>query len=179
MMYEHAVTSAGELSEIVGTPHPVVIDKVKKELGEFERKWLAKSPFCVLSTSAADGSCDVSPRGDPAGFALVLDDTTIAIPDRLGNRRVDSWRNVLSNPQVGLVFMIPGVNETLRINGRATLVRDGEFFDRMALKGRRPALALIVRTDEVFLHCSNALRRSGVWDPESWDEDTSELKVTY
>ncbi|MDT0446577.1 MSMEG_1061 family FMN-dependent PPOX-type flavoprotein [Streptomyces johnsoniae] len=162
------ITSDAEITELLGTPHPVVIDKVRPDIGEFERLWLAHSPFCMIATSAADGSCDVSPRGDPPGFAQVLDPTTVVIPDRPGNRRADGWRNVLANPRVGTVFMVPGLGEVLRINGTAELVRDAPFFERLALDGVLPRLALVIRTQEVYFHCSRALTRGGVWRPESW-----------
>ncbi|WP_129842546.1 MSMEG_1061 family FMN-dependent PPOX-type flavoprotein [Streptomyces sp. RFCAC02] len=162
------ISSEGELDALLGTPHPVVIDKVRPDLGESERDWIARSPLCMVATSAPDGTCDVSPRGDPPGFVQVLDATTLALPDRRGNRRADNWRNVLGNPHVGLVFLIPGVGETLRVNGTAELVRDAPFFDRLALAGDPPQLALVVRTQEVFLHCSRSLTRAGVWRPGTW-----------
>ncbi|MGW7516131.1 MSMEG_1061 family FMN-dependent PPOX-type flavoprotein [Streptomyces sp. NPDC054796] len=165
------VTSEAELSALVGEPHPIVIDKVTSRLGDVEQRWLRSSPFVFLGTSADDGTCDVSPKGDPAGFVEILDDRTIAIPDRPGNRRVDGWRNLLTNPHLGLIALVPGQGMTLRVNGRARLVRDAPFFDRLALDGRPPALALLLRTDEVYFHCSRALTRSGVWNPETWDPD--------
>src|SRR5690606_12632019 len=113
----------------------------------------------------------VSPKGDPPGFTLVLDDSTIAIPDRRGNRRFDGFRNVLANPHVGLVYLIPGRGDTLRINGRARLLRDAPFFDEMAVRGKRPALALLVEVEEVFHHCAKAFLRSSLWRPETWRPD--------
>ncbi|MEV0084985.1 pyridoxamine 5'-phosphate oxidase family protein [Saccharopolyspora sp. NPDC050642] len=165
------ITSVDELREIVGEPLQRVADKARPGLHELDRQWLAASPFCLIATSAADGTCDVSPKGDPAGFTLALDDRTIAIPDRLGNRRVDGFRNVLSNPHVGLIYFIPGRGDTLRINGRARLVRDAPFFDEMVVKGHRPALALVVEIDEVFHHCSKAFLRSALWKSETWEPD--------
>jgi uncharacterized protein len=132
---------------------------------------LAASPFCLVATAGADGTCDVSPKGDPPGFTLVLDDTTIAIPERPGNRRVDGFGNVLTNPHVGLLFMVPGRGDTLGINGRARLVREPPFFDRMVVKGHRPLLALVVDIEEVFYHCSKAFLRSALWRSETWDPD--------
>jgi uncharacterized protein len=157
------VTTHDELQELLGEPMSLVIDKVHATLHEVDKEWLAGSPFCMVATSAADGSCDVSPKGDPAGFALVLDDSTIAIPERPGNRRVDSFHNVIDNPNVGLIFLQPGRGETLRINGRATVVREAEFFDRMVVKGHRPVLAMVVEIDEIFFHCSKAFLRSKLW----------------
>ncbi|MER7546044.1 pyridoxamine 5'-phosphate oxidase family protein [Actinomadura sp.] len=163
------ITSAEELRELLGAPMRRAIDKERVTLHAWDREWLARSPFCLISTSDADGNCDVSPKGDPPGFVRVLDDTTIAIPDRPGNRRADGFMNVLSNPHVGLIFLVPGRGETLRINGRATLVRDAPFFDDMIVKGHRPALALIVDIEQIFFHCAKALMRSKLWKPETWD----------
>ncbi|MEU6265029.1 pyridoxamine 5'-phosphate oxidase family protein [Saccharopolyspora shandongensis] len=165
------ITSVDELREIVGEPLQRVADKARPGLHELDRQWLAASPFCLIATAAADGTCDVSPKGDPAGFTLALDDRTIAIPDRPGNRRADGFRNVLSNPHVGLIYFIPGRGDTLRINGRARLVRDAPFFDEMVVKGKRPALALVVEIDEVFHHCSKAFLRSALWKSETWEPD--------
>ncbi|MFT5463117.1 MAG: PPOX class probable FMN-dependent enzyme, partial [Planctomycetota bacterium] len=158
-----------ELREILGPVSDRARSKERTRLHAIDRQWLAASPFCLLATSASDGTCDVSPKGDPAGFALVLDDTTIALPERLGNRRADSFHNVFENPHVGLIFMIPGRGDSLRINGTATLVRDAEFFDQLVVKGHRPALALVIEIEQVFYHCSKAFLRSGLWEPESWD----------
>ncbi len=162
------VADAAQLRGLVGSPTQRVAEKVRTSLHDIDRAWLAASPFCLIATSAADGSCDVSPKGDPPGFVHVLDDRTIAIPDRPGNRRVDGFHNVLSNPQVGLIFLVPGRNDTLRINGGAQLVSDAPFFDDMVVKGHRPQLVLVVRVEEVFSHCSKAFMRSTLWDPESW-----------
>lgn len=162
------ITSAEELRELAGAANPAVYRKATPVLGPFEREWLAHSPFCLLSTASADGTCDVSPRGDPPGFTLVLDERTIALPDRPGNRRLDSWLNVLSNPHVGLLFLIPGRGDTLRINGRAALVRDEPWFDEMVVRGQRPQLALRVRIEEAYFHCAKSFLRAGVWRPETW-----------
>jgi len=165
------VDDAAQLAALVGAPTKIAAEKVRTSLHEIDRIWLAASPFCLIATAAADGSCDVSPKGDPAGFVHVIDDRTIAIPDRPGNRRVDGFHNVLENPQVGLIFLVPGRNDTLRINGHAQLVSEAPFFDDMVVKGHRPALALVVRVDEVFSHCSKAFLRSTFWEPASWTPD--------
>jgi len=166
------VTSDEELTELLGgTPKGAVVDKVRTALQETHRDWLAASPFCLVATADAEGNCDVSPKGDPPGFARVLDDTTIAIPERPGNRRADGFRNVLSNPHVGLIFLVPGRSDTLRINGRARLVRDAPFFDDMVVKGHRPRLALVVEIDQIFFHCAKAFMRSKLWQPETWDPE--------
>jgi hypothetical protein len=165
------ITTPGELTELVGEPVPRVADKVRGSLHDVDRAWLARSPFCLIATAGPDGSCDVSPKGDPPGFTLVLDDTTIVVPDRPGNRRVDGFRNVLGNPHVGLLYLVPGRGDTLRINGRARLLRDAPFFDRLVVKGNRPALALLVEVEEVFYHCSKAFLRSKLWQADSWRPD--------
>jgi len=165
------ITSAEELRAYVGEPMPRVVQKERPRLHERDREWLAASPFCLIATSDAAGNCDVSPKGDPAGFTYVVDDSTIAIPDRPGNRRVDGFLNVLENPHVGLIFLIPGRAETLRINGRAQLVREAPYLDEMVVKGHRPKLALVVEIDTIFHHCAKAFMRSKLWKPETWNPD--------
>ncbi|MER6328116.1 MSMEG_1061 family FMN-dependent PPOX-type flavoprotein [Streptomyces sp. NPDC001034] len=162
------ITSEEELRGLIGEPNPVVFGKATRLLGEFERAWIRHTPLVLIATAALDGTCDVSPKGDPPGFVRVLDDSTLALPDRPGNRRLDSWRNVLQNPHVGLVFVIPGRGDTLRVNGRARLVRSPALLDGMVVKGNRPRLALLVDVDEAYFHCAKSFMRAGVWDPESW-----------
>ncbi|GAA3137464.1 pyridoxamine 5'-phosphate oxidase family protein [Planomonospora alba] len=165
------IGSESELRELLGEVMPRAVTKERTRLHERDRQWLANSPFCLVATSDADGNCDVSPKGDPAGFVRVLDDTTIAIPDRPGNRRADGFVNVLANPHVGLIFLVPGRNETLRINGRARLVREAPFFDEMIVKGHRPRLALVVEIEQIFFHCAKAFLRSELWRPGTWTPD--------
>jgi PPOX class probable FMN-dependent enzyme len=167
----HEVRSEAELRELIGSPAPRTRDKARPELHRHDREWLERSPFCLIATSAADGSCDVSPKGDPPGFTKVLDDTTIAIPDRAGNRRADGFVNLLANPQIGLIFLVPGRGDTLRINGRARIVADAPFFDDMVVAGNRPRLAVVVEVQEVFFHCSKAFLRSQLWRSQTWDPD--------
>lgn len=168
------ITSGDELTELLGgDPVKRVAEKVRPNLHELDRTWLAQSPLCLVATSDADGRCDVSPKGDPRGFALVVDDTTIVLPERPGNRRADGFRNVLANPHVGLIFLIPGRGDTLRINGRATLVRDAPFFDDLIVKGHRPKVAMVVHIEEVFYHCPKAFMRSELWRPESWTPEAA------
>ncbi|SCG46016.1 pyridoxamine 5'-phosphate oxidase family protein [Micromonospora inositola] len=165
------ITSHEELRELLGTPMPRAVAKERTVLHERDRQWLAASPFCLVATAGADGSCDVSPKGDPPGFTLVLDETTIAIPERPGNRRADGYRNILDNPHVGLIYLIPGRTDTLRINGRARLVRDAPFFDDMVVKGHRPVLAVVVEIEQIFYHCAKAFLRSELWQPATWRPD--------
>jgi uncharacterized protein len=166
------ISTLEELVDLVGVPPERAATKGRPALLDIDRQWLAATPFCVLATSDADGNCDASPKGDPAGSLVhVIDDKTIAIAERPGNKRVDGYRNVLANPHVGLNFLIPGRGDTLRINGRARLVSDAPFFDEMVVKGKRPILALVVDIDDIFFHCAKAFLRSGLWDPETWDPD--------
>jgi hypothetical protein len=164
------ICSADELRELLGSPSDRAATKERSRLHEMDRVWLAASPFCVLATCDADGNCDASPKGDPAGQLVhVLDDATIAIAERPGNRRVDGYLNVLSNPHVGIVSLIPGRNETLRINGRARVLRDAPFFDDLMVKGHRPILALLVEIETIYFHCAKAFMRSSLWQPETWE----------
>jgi PPOX class probable FMN-dependent enzyme len=163
------VTDEAELRDLLGAPGEGALRKERDHLHDLDRRWLAASPFCLVATSGRDGTCDVSPKGDPPGFVRVLDDRTVAIPERPGNRRADGYRNVLSNPHVGLVCVVPGRSDTLRINGTARLVRDAPFFDDMVVRGHRPALALVVAVEQVVHHCAQAFLRSQLWQPETWD----------
>lgn len=171
MAHEQAqqVTSVEELRAIVGQPMPATANKVKDRLSDAQREWLAHSPLGFVATTDAAGRVDVSPKGDPPGFVHVIDATTIAIPERPGNRRVDGYLNVLQRPRVGTVFLIPGRGDTLRINGTARIMADAPYFDAMAVAGKRPILALEIDVDEVFFHCAKAFLRSEAWKPETWD----------
>jgi uncharacterized protein len=170
-MVEQQITSVDELVALIGVPLPRVANKVRHELHELDREWLAASPFCLVATSDETGACDVSPKGDPPGqLAYVIDDNTIALAERPGNRRADGYKNVLGNPHVGLIFLIPGRGDTLRINGRARLVSDAPFFDDMIIKGNRPILAVVVDIEEIFHHCAKAFLRSQLWRPETWGD---------
>ncbi|WP_117213570.1 pyridoxamine 5'-phosphate oxidase family protein [Allorhizocola rhizosphaerae] len=166
------ITTEAELRALLGEPKGRAVSKERTRLHEMDRLWLSRSPFCLIATSDAAGNCDVSPKGDPPGFVHVIDDTTIAIPERPGNRRADGYLNILSNPHVGTVFLIPGRGETLRINGRAHLVSDAPYFDQMIVKGHRPVLAVVVEIDQIFFHCAKAFLRSELWQPASWAPDT-------
>ncbi|MEU4327496.1 pyridoxamine 5'-phosphate oxidase family protein [Nonomuraea dietziae] len=165
------IKSEEELRELLGEVMPRAVTKERAVLHERDREWLANSPFCLIATADASGACDVSPKGDPAGFTHVIDDTTIAIPDRPGNRRADGFHNILQNPYVGLLYLVPGRGETLRINGRARLVREAPFFDELIVKGNRPKLAIVVEIEQIFFHCAKAFLRSNLWKPETWNPD--------
>ncbi|KUI06914.1 pyridoxamine 5'-phosphate oxidase [Mycolicibacterium acapulense] len=163
------VNTVDELRAVVGRPDHYVANKVKDRLSPVQRDWLAHSPLGFVATTDARGRVDVSPKGDPPGFVHVIDDTAIAIPERPGNKRVDGYLNVLQNPHVGTVFLIPGRGDTLRINGTATIVSDADYFDALTVKDKRPILALEVAVEEVFFHCAKAFLRSETWDPSTWN----------
>jgi uncharacterized protein len=163
------ISSAGELRDLLGTPSGRAVSKERTRLHAVDREWLAISPFCVIATSDAAGNCDASPKGDPAGHLVhVLDDATVAIAERPGNKRADGYLNVLANPHAGIISLVPGRNETLRINGRARLLRDAPFFDDLAVRGQRPILALLLDIEQIFFHCQKSFLRSQLWQPDSW-----------
>jgi PPOX class probable FMN-dependent enzyme len=165
----HEVTTVDELRAIVGYPNEYVAKKVKDRLSVIQQNWLAHSPLGFVATTDAQGRVDVSPKGDPPGFVHIIDDTTIAIPERPGNKRVDGYLNVLQRPHVGTVFLIPGRGDTLRINGTARIVADADYFDTMVVQGKRPILALEIDIEEVFFHCAKAFLRSDAWMPDTWN----------
>ena len=166
--FSHVITGERELREIVGSPAARAMLKERSTLDQHCRTFIARSPFLLMATAGADGRCDVSPRGDAPGFVLVLDDHRLVIPDRPGNKRLDGMRNLLTNPHVGLLFVLPGREETLRVNGRASITRDPQLLERCAAHGKTPLLAIGVEVEECFLHCAKAFRRSHLWAPEQW-----------
>ncbi|GAA1016140.1 pyridoxamine 5'-phosphate oxidase-like FMN-binding protein [Acrocarpospora pleiomorpha] len=167
------VDSEAELRKIVKEPPQAIWDKDIARIDEHARTIIAHSPFVLLATSNTDGTCDVSPRGDPAGSVLVLDDHRLVLADRPGNQRLDNLRNILRNPHAGLLFIVPGMNETLRVNGRARLVSDAPFFDDLAVRGKRPRLAILIEVEELYMHCAKAFLRSSLWKPETWPDRKS------
>ena len=169
-----AIREEPQLRALLGEPAAIVRAKVADRLNDLTRRFVDLSPFVLLATSAPDGTCDVSPRGDPPGFVRVLDERTLLLPDRPGNKLADSLRNVLRNPHVGLLFLVPGVGDTLRVNGRATLVTDEDLLAPCAVEGKVPKLGLRIEVDEVFTHCSKAFLRARLWDPDTF-VDRSEL----
>ena len=175
----HRLTSAvlsteAQLRELLGNPTAVVRQKVASRLNPLTRQFIERSPFLCLATSAVDGSCDVSPRGDPRGFVRILDDVTLLIPERPGNRLADSLRNILANPNVGLLFVIPGVGDSFRMNGRATLTTDEGLLGPCAVEGKVPRLGILVDVVEAYTQCSKAFLRSELWNPARFI-DRSEL----
>ena len=160
------ITTKEELRALVGEPSERAKGKQIDHLDPHARAFIAHSPYLLLGTSDRAGRCDVSPKGDAPGFVLVLDDHTVVVPDRPGNKRADSLMNLLENPRVGLLFLIPGMTETLRLNGTAQIVRDEALLERMAVGGKAPQLGIVVRVEEVFMHCGKASLRSHLWEPE-------------
>ncbi len=172
MRYPFASTIQSEeaLRAILGLPGARALEKEKSQLDKHFRLFLSRSPFALISTSNRTGKCDVSPRGDGPGFVKVLDERTLVIPDRPGNRRGDTLSNILENPQVGLLFMIPQIEESLRVNGKAMIVNDRSLLESLAAQGKPPQLAIAVETEEVYFQCAKAFRRSGLWNHEEWED---------
>lgn len=158
------IRTQDELREEYGQISPLAEKKVLGYLDKFCRDFIAMSPFLVLASSDRDGRADASPRGDAPGFVAILDDKTLLIPDRLGNKRVDSFGNILTTPGVGLIFLVPGINETLRVNGTASITRDAELLAPLEAQGKVPTVGLMVHVEETFFHCGKALMRSKLWD---------------
>lgn len=168
--FNDVIVSEEEIRELVGHPSELVRNKTLDRLDAHCRAFIALSPILFISTSDNQGFCDVSPRGDAPGFVHVVDDKRLIIPDRPGNRRIDSMRNLLTNPKAGLVFIIPGLEETLRINGTACITKDSERMAQMQAQGKTPLLGIGVVVEEVYVHCAKAFKRSHLWDPASWPD---------
>lgn len=169
-MDNQGVSNVGDLSElraVVGTPNPGSVNKEMPRLDELSRQFLSMSTILFISSVGTDGKADVSPRGDLPGFVKVLDDQTIAIPDRPGNRRVDTMSNILGNPSgsVGLIFLVPGVEEVMRASGRAIVSSDPTLLAEMVVGDKLPKMAVVIALEEVFFHCGKAIKRAGLWDP--------------
>jgi|SRR6476646_2803216 len=160
------VSSEERLREIIGGPSALVAAKVADRLNDLTRQFVERSPFVCVATSRPDGGLDISPRGDPAGFVRILDDRRLLIPERPGNRLADTLTNLLADPRIGLLFLIPGVGETFRVNGRAAIVDDPTLLAESAVEGRIPKLGVLVTVEEAFTHCPKALIRSDLWNPE-------------
>ncbi len=170
------IQTVEELRDLLGSPLDRAVAKERTHLHPEHVAWLQASPFCLVATSAADGTCDVSPKGDPAGkLVRVVDQQTIALAERPGNKRTDGFVNLLQNPHVGLVFLIPGRGDTLRINGTARLLRTDveppEYVDDLVVRGHHPVVICEVTIEQVFFHCAKAFLRSRLWDPDTWRPD--------
>jgi PPOX class probable FMN-dependent enzyme len=162
--FADVVESEAELRQIMGWPKQRSVDKAISELDEYCRDHIARSPFVLIASHDAAGNMDVSPKGDPAGFVRVLDDRTLLIPDRPGNRRADTFSNVLENPNIALLFLVPGRRETLRVVGTAQIVRDLALRESMEMNGKVPELLLGVTVSEAFFHCAKCIIRSNLWN---------------
>jgi uncharacterized protein len=171
---EDEICTVEELRAIYRRPGGGAVAKEHGSIGRHDRAFISHAPFVVISTSDADGRCDASPKGGPPGFVTVLEDGRVAIPDLSGNNRLDSMQNVLDNPHVALLFLVPALEETLRVNGLASLSTDVEVLTACAIGDAVPKVAVVVDPEEVYIHCGKALRRSGLWDPERWP-DTSDM----
>lgn len=169
MEFKDLVESEAQLRALMGDPvAPPVVEKTLTSLDRHCRAFVGRSPFVLIASSDSDGRMDVSPKGDAPGFVQILDENTLAIPDRPGNQRFDTFRNLFQSPRVGLIFLIPGKRETLRIGGNAQVVRDQELLESMATKNKIPSLAIVVHVDEAFFHCSKCMIRSRLWQPDHW-----------
>jgi PPOX class probable FMN-dependent enzyme len=172
--FEDEITTRAQLRSHVKEPSRKVSHKVIDHIDDICARFIASAPFAIVATRGADGWLDLSPKGDPTGFVAVLDAHTLAIPDRLGNNRVDSFENLLVHPEVGLIFLIPGIGDTLRVSGTGRIVRDGALAARLAIGDRAPNLVLVVDVAEAFLHCPKCIVRSHLWQPDHWP-DTSDV----
>jgi uncharacterized protein len=168
--FQEVITTRDRLRSIVGEPSSRVTAKVIDHIDAICSRFIAASPFIVVSTRGGDGLLDQSPKGDPAGFVAVLDGKTLAIPDRLGNRRIDTFENVLTSPAVGLLFIIPGYAYTLRVSGKASLVRDPNLQRQLAVGGQEPQLIMIVHVEQAFMHCAKSMARAKIWKPDEWPD---------
>lgn len=170
--FDSVIETRDQLRSVVAEPSELVTRKCLTSLDRHCGTFIARSPFVLLASADREGNVDVSPKGDPPGFVRILDQQTLAIPDRPGNQRADSMENILQNPKVGLIFLIPGKTETLRVSGVATIVRDPALLDSMAVRGQRPKLAIVVKVEEAFFHCSKCMIRSRLWQPDQWPDLT-------
>jgi PPOX class probable FMN-dependent enzyme len=169
MVFDETINTGERLRELIpkraGNPHA---DKATDHINQIAREFIALSPFVMIASIGADGLVDISPKGDRAGFVEVLDDKTLVIPDRLGNQRLDTFENLLTNSTIGLIFLIPGQNDTLRVAGKARIVRDAAIQERHSVNGQRPTLALVVTVEQAFMHCAKAFIRSHIWNAALW-----------
>lgn len=168
--FEEVVTDRVRLREIMGDPRGYSAQKGNDRIDAIFARFIGAAPYVIVATVGADGLPDASPKGDPAGFVLILDEKTLVIPERPGNQRLDGFQNLLANPAVALLFIIPGNTETLRVAGRGRIVRDPVLQQRLAVKGKEPLLCLVIDVEEAFMHCGKSSVRSGIWKPETWPD---------
>ena len=172
----HAIDDLAALRRIIGEPIPGLGQKNQNVISDEAREYIERAPFLVLATSDAQGNLDASPKGDGPGFCLIEDERTLVIPDRPGNKLVYGLQNILANPRVGVIFLLPGTPETVRVNGTATLTADPDLLARLAARGKPAVLAIRIHVEECFHHCAKAFIRSGLWKPESW---SPRLKISF
>ncbi len=168
--FSDVVTTENQLRELYRMPSALVAQKQRPALDQHDRTWIEASPFVLIGTTSPDGTGDVSPKGGPAGFVVVLDDHRLAIPDLAGNNLLDTITNVVNGSGIGLIFLVPGADETLRVNGRACLTTDPDVLDRCAVKDKRPRAAIGVTVTQAYMHCAKAFRRSELWNPATWPD---------
>jgi PPOX class probable FMN-dependent enzyme len=170
--FEGVVSTPSEIRQVLREPMPSIATKAIDHIDDVCRAIIGKSPFIVMASADERGYPDISPKGDPAGFVRILDDKHLAIPDRPGNRRVDTFHNLLQNPYLAIIFLIPGKGETLRVTGECRIVRDLTLRESMAVKGKVPAFAVVVHVERVLIHCPKCVVRAGLWDPDSWPDSS-------
>jgi hypothetical protein len=170
MEFSTIIRTREDLRSVLNEPSELVTRKSLDHLDKHCAKFISRAPFLVMASADADGNLDVSPKGDPAGFVKILDSRTLVVPERPGNNRADTMENILQNPKLGLIFLIPGKRETLRVSGSASIVRDEALLDSLAVDGRAPKLAIAVGVQEAFFHCSKCMIRSKLWEPAQWPD---------
>lgn len=168
MIFKEMITTDQELRSLLGTPSKNVSNKTIDYLDHHCQDYISKSPIVFLSTADSNGHCDTSPRGDAPGFVHIVDQHHFVIPERPGNKRMDSLRNIVANPHIGLIFVIPGLEETLRVNGKACIIKDSEILNKMEVNGKIPLLGIGVQVEECYIHCAKAFKRSKLWQSETW-----------
>lgn len=171
--FQGVISSLEEIRGIIGEPVPPVVAKVMDHIDAVSRAIIEKSPFVVIASATPDGYPDISPKGDPVGFVKVLDEKYLAIPDRPGNKRVDTFANLLQNPYLAILFMIPGKGETLRITGETRIVRDQALRESMAVDGRIPDFAIVMHVERILIHCPKCVVRAKLWQPEQWPNSST------
>lgn len=168
--YDEVITTRGQLREIIAEPNELVVGKTIDHIDDICRRFIAACPYIVIGTRAGDGLIDLSPKGDPAGFVHVADSKTLIIPDRLGNKRLDTFENLLINNEIGVFFMIPGYTVTLRVRGSGAIVRDATLQKQLSMNGKEPNLLLAVTVNEAFMQCAKSMARSNIWKPDNWPD---------
>ena len=176
--FDDVVTSVDQIRDVIGDPLPPMLEKVIDHIDDICRAFIEKSPFAVISSVDGDGVPDVSPKGDPCGFVRVLDEKHLAIPDRPGNRRIDTFQNLLENPQIAMIFLIPGKGETLRVRGKASIVRDEALRASMAFRDRIPEFAIVVQVEQALMHCPKSIVRSKLWHPDAWPDHSDVATIS-